>query len=765
MVEKKNNYGLLCDVGELIAALSGSHNIDTFLSEIVSVVAAHLRAPVASIYVFEEDTESLVLKANHGLNPELIGKVRLKNGEGLVGTAMAELRPICMRNASQHEAYKHFEGLDEEAYDSFLAIPISHAGERIGVLVAQRDKRHPFRANDVMTLRATASQLAGALETTKTIFAMHRRDESSVKTDPLAELSVLDCQIASEGFVLAECAVLDPDKAVSDAESGERHFGLDDFDRALETTIDQLESLQASMEQQLTEMASLIFTAHLLMLKDDEFVGEMRKRIEDGEEATEAVLGVARGYMNLFANSPNAYMAEKANDIEDLGKRLVANILGADNGSLVSPRDRVVIARDMFPSAMLELTSEGAAGVVLVSGGVTSHLSILARSLQLPMLIVDNSRLLRLPNHTKILLDAEVGRLYVDPTDDVIDEVRKHHMARELVAKQQAKPKDATHTVDGTQVHLMANINLISDLDLAKEMKLEGVGLYRTEFPFMIHSDFPSEEEQYVIYRHLIKEMAGCEVTIRTLDIGGDKVLAYYDNAKEANPFLGLRSIRFSLRHKSFFQQQIRAILRAGADCENLRIMFPMISSADEFLIAKNEVLTCIDELSQEEQEHHHLPEIGMMIEIPSVVEIIDDMAALADFFCIGTNDFIQFLLAVDRTNEKVASYFLPHHPAVLRALNKIISTAQHFDIDVSICGEMAHEERYIPFLLGIGARTLSVDPRYGPRMQQFIEKLNLEAVQQHGKRMLDHGTIAAVERELETFFDSLPDSQPQPTV
>ncbi len=288
----------------------------------------------------------------------------------------------------------------------------------------------------------------------------------------------------------------------------------------------------------------------------------------------------------------------------------------------------------------------------------------------------------------------------------------------------------------------MSNVNLLSDLKAAREFHSDGIGLYRTEFPFLVRSNFPSEEEQFVIYKRLIEGMPSKEITFRTLDIGGDKVLSYYHFEKEQNPFLGMRSIRFSLKHKDIFEQQIRAILRAGVNAP-IRIMFPMISSLDEFLEAKSVVDQCLQDLAKEKIPHHTHPSIGLMIELPSVLEIIRDLAQVTDFFCIGTNDFIQYMLAVDRTNEKVADFYLPHHPAILRALNRVVKTAQRYKRDVSLCGDMAHQEKYIPYLLAIGLRKLSIDGRYFPKIQSAIAQIDLQSAEKKLEEILKQARLS----------------------
>jgi phosphotransferase system enzyme I (PtsP) len=279
-------------------------------------------------------------------------------------------------------------------------------------------------------------------------------------------------------------------------------------------------------------------------------------------------------------------------------------------------------------------------------------------------------------------------------------------------------------------------------------MKVEGIGLYRTEFPFLVRSSFPSEEEQYIIYKKLTNIMHDKEITFRTLDIGGDKIISYYDYGTEKNPFLGMRSIRFSLRHKDVFVAQIRAILRAGAEAK-LKIMFPMISSLDELLEAKRLVHESMSNLCKENIPYNRDPKIGMMVELPAVLEIIDELSQEADFFSIGTNDFIQYMLAVDRGNEKIAHLYQPGHPSVLRALKKVVDAAKNNRIGVSICGDMVHEPKYIPYLLGIGIREFSLDVRRLPKIQDHIRNIDLAVAVERTKNILRRKTVCDVEFDL----------------
>ncbi|MCK4819954.1 phosphoenolpyruvate--protein phosphotransferase, partial [bacterium] len=400
-------------------------------------------------------------------------------------------------------------------------------------------------------------------------------------------------------------------------------------------------------------------------------------------------------YIDMFYASSNQLIQEKTEDIKDLLTRLLSNLLSEEE-AVNNYFNRIIIAKSFYPSDILKMSSEDVWGIVLTSGGVTSHLSILARSLHIPMVIVDRPEFLDIPDDVQILLDAELGNIYLNPDDDIIREFEKQKAIQENILKDKDFLKKPVVTSDGTRINLLSNINLLSDLKLARESYSDGIGLYRTEFPFLIRTDFPSEEEQYVIYSKLVAGMPNKPITFRTLDIGGDKLLTY-GAIKEQNPFLGFRSIRFSLQYKEVFVQQIRAILRASVKAD-LRIMFPMISSIDEFLEAKEILRSCQAELKKENISYHHNPKIGIMVEVPSIINILNEIAQEVDFFSIGTNDLIQFVLAVDRTNEKIADLYNPVHPSILRTLKKIVEIAEENKIDISLCGDMAHNERYIPF-------------------------------------------------------------------
>ncbi len=741
---------LLYDISELNHLFRDSVSIETLLNKAVEMVAQRTGSAVCSIYLYDPQEQELVLRATRGLNPESVGRVRLKLGQGLTGLALKEMRPVCETDASRNPNYKYFPGIFEERYDAFLAMPITRGISRLGVLVLQRSTGQSFCAEDITTLETVTSQLANIIENAQFLLSMHEPRREAQRNVP-DELRFIRGKAASEGFAYAPSMILARENTLTlflHHDTG-KTYTLEDFRRAVAATENQLEELQEQVEHQLSDAASLIFAAHLMILKDKEFIGRITQRIEGGTNAPVAVAGVATDYMRGFLASNNAYMREKINDIEDLAERLINNLVR--EGEQVSVyKDHVVITQGLYPSDLLKLSSEGARAIVLVGGGVTAHISILARSLAMPMVIVTAHELLSLSDGTPVLVDAEIGNVFIDPGDDVLERFGAQQRARLTLDEQKRLMKPFTATTDGYRIQLMANINLLSDLKVACELNCDGVGLYRTEFPFLIRTTFPTEAEQHVIYRKLVEAMRDKPVTFRTLDAGGDKILSYYHDIREQNPALGMRSIRFSLRNKAIFLEQLRAILRAGVGAD-LRIMFPMISSVDEFLQAREAVSEAIEQLEKQGIEHHEKPRLGIMVELPSVVDLIDDLARDVEFFSIGTNDFIQFMLGVDRTNESVADFYLPHHPAVLRALNRIVHSVIAHGREISICGDMAHEPQYIPFLLGIGVRTFSVDPVYLLRTQQVITTTSLGYAQSLARSVLSQSRIDDIAALLQT--------------
>ncbi len=748
-----DHLNLLFNIGRLDWVFRDSAGIENLLDDIVVILARHMQSDVCSIFIYDDTKDELSLRANTGLTPEAVEKIRLKPGEGIAGTVFEKNEPVWVMDGFNDSKFHFIKNAWEEQYKSFLTVPISNGANPIGVIMLQRETNSRFKSSDLKALRIIASQLAAVLENAKTIISLQGempREIIHEKREHLAGV-FLKGKAASRGYAYAKAALAIDEERFHEiaGQTFEEKYGLTALRKALTKTEKELESLQKAVEANMSDTASMIFNAHLLILKDNGFISAMTTPVQKGKNAPDAVIAAARKYITLFQASPDPYMREKVHDIEDLVTRLIRNLAGRE-AKLPPVRGRIAVAADLYPSDLLKLSSEGVKGIVLLSGGATSHVSILARSLQIPMVIVNDPAADNISDDDRILIDAEIGNIFINPSKDIVREF-KDRIGEQAAAKSPPAMKQVTETKDGVRIKLMANINLLKDMELLGQLSCDGVGLYRSEFPFIIRKNFPTEEEQFFVYRKLVEGAPGKNVTFRTLDIGGDKMPSYWAPANKENSFLGLRSIRFSLRHQDIFTQQIRAILRAGVDCE-LKIMFPMIFSLEEFQQAREVVRDCMADLEKSGYDFNKSPQIGMMVEVPAVIEIIEEFARIVDFFSIGTNDLVQYMLAVDRTNDEVAEYYIPHHPAVLRAIKRVINAANAAGKDVSICGDMANKAGYLPFLIGCGIRNLSMNPIYLSENQKVIGEIDLKRAEELTLRLLAAGNINFIEKELLPF-------------
>lgn len=744
---KKDNVELICNISELSGMFEKRGNIRGFLQKVVAVLAEHMHADVCSIYLYNEKQNVLILEATYGLNEDSIGDVAMSLGEGLTGLALKELRPICEAAGSQHPQFRYFPDTNEDKFEAFLAVPILRGLTRVGVLVLQDRRKDYFDENDTKALRAIASQLAATLENAKLLIELHRHRLTGI-TSVSNKADLFHGKSASRGIAIGEAAVLG-------GREEELLYGNDenyktkpsDFKKAIEQTELQLESLQKQMEEQYSDIAGLIFSTHLLMLRDDEFSGEIERRIINKHQLpNKAIIDVVNNYVHIFSESSNQRLQEKVQDVKDLGHRLLQNLLIEENDEGDYTK-QIVIARELLPSELVKIAAQHAEGIILMGKGASAHVAILARSLALPVIFTENSSVMSVPEGTNVIIDANQGNIFINPDEEISS---KYIELKEASGVEMAELESSVTppTKDGVVIQVLANINLLSDIKLASSLKAQGVGLYRSEFPFIIRNSFPSEEEQYRVYKKLFEEMPDSEITLRTLDIGGDKCLSYFSCGTEANPFLGLRAIRFSLKNQQLFIDQLRAMLRAGAG-RSVRIMFPLISSVDDFVDARHIVESCLTNLKRQGIPHCETPLLGAMIELPSVIEVISELAAETDFMSIGTNDLVQYLLGVDRTNEEVSNLYVSQHPSVLRALYRIIIAAIQKDCEISVCGEIAADEHMLRFMIGCGLRKISLNPTKIPGVRKVIADIDVDKAEKDVCELLTLGTIREVHKKL----------------
>lgn len=505
-----------------------------------------------------------------------------------------------------------------------------------------------------------------------------------------------------------------------------KNLEIERFQHAVEQAHKELENIYHDKKENLGDDNAAIFQAHIAMLNDPEFnKGVIDKINSDGECAEYATKLISDQYYEMFSAMDDDYFRERALDIKDIGMRLMKILTGvATTLDFDTSEPLVIIARDLTPSDTASLKAEFTAGIVTEIGGSTSHSAIIARTLGLPavMGLKDATKLIEAG--TDITIDGNLGEIVVNPSQEEFDgmqgKIKNANAEKELLKKYLNKTSE---TQDGFHIEISSNIASLDDVQYVIENGSDGVGLFRSEFIYMNRPDAPSEDEQYKIYKAVLEGLSGKPVIIRTLDAGGDKEIPYLDIPKEMNPFLGYRAIRYCLDHETIFKSQIRALLRAGVHGK-LRIMFPMISSLDELQSAKAIVELCKSELKEEGTPYDADVEIGIMIEIPSAAIISDILAKEVDFFSIGTNDLIQYSVAVDRMNEQIKHLYSPYHPALIRLIKTVIDNGHKAGIWVGMCGAVAGNTKMIPLLLHLGLDEFSMGPTDVLKARKIISQL-----------------------------------------
>lgn len=553
---------------------------------------------------------------------------------------------------------------------------------------------------------------------------------------------------ASPGIAIAKAyQLVTPDLSFEKVTTENTEEEISRLEQALEISRTELEKIKEHTENKLGEDHAAIFSAHLLILNDPELINPMKEKIEtDKVIAATAVEEVSTMFIDMFENMDNEYMRERAADIKDVTKRVMAHILGVTfpNPALID-EEVVIIAEDLTPSDTAQLNREFVQGFATDIGGRTSHSAIMARSLEIPAVVGTKNITESVSQNDLIIIDGLEGNVIVHPTDEELATYREKQEAYAKQREEWAKLKDEpTITKDGVQVELAANIGTPDDVAGALLNGAEGVGLYRTEFLYMGKSELPSEEEQFEAYKSVLEQMGDKPVVVRTLDIGGDKELDYMDLPKELNPFLGFRAIRFCLENENVFRPQLRALLRASA-FGNLKIMFPMIATLEEFRRAKGILLDEKEKLAAEGIKVAENIEVGIMVEIPSTAVTAAQFAKEVDFFSIGTNDLIQYTMAADRMNEQVSYLYQPYHPAILNLVNNVIEAAHKEGKWAGMCGEMAGDPIAVPILLGLGLDEFSMSATSILPARTQLSKLSKEQIASHKEELLTMGTTDEV--------------------
>lgn len=551
----------------------------------------------------------------------------------------------------------------------------------------------------------------------------------------------------SSGIAIGKVYKLEQPKIVLKEAKQTTEEALSIFENALKKTIKDIELIKERASATLKPEELAIFDAHLMMAQDPEFKDQIIARIKDGINADQATKEISDMMIGMFESMEDAYFKERAADIKDVSFRLLCNILGLNIPDLTTIDEEVVIvAEEMTPSDTAQLNKKYALGFVTEIGGKTSHAAIMAVALGLPAVVGCTGIMSACKHGDKIILDAKSGDVIVNPTDEELKlyEEKRKKFLEEKAALQVLLDKPTIST-DGHQVELVANIGSPKDMDNVIANGAEGVGLYRTEFLYMESTeDFPSEDEQFEAYKVVLERAQGKRVVVRTLDIGGDKKLPYFEFDPEMNPFLGYRAIRLCLDRKDIFKTQVRALLRASV-YGKLAIMFPMIATIDEFKNAKQFVLETKEELLKEGVKVSDEIEIGMMVEIPASAVLADEFAKYADFFSIGTNDLIQYSMAADRMSEKVAYLYQPLNPSILRLIKMTIDGAHSQGRWCGMCGEMGGDPMAAPVLLGLGLDEFSMSATKILPTRKIITSLNKKEMEDLASKALKCHTESEV--------------------
>jgi phosphotransferase system enzyme I (PtsP) len=768
---------ILEDISTLI---SHSHDLQEALDAIVAIVAGRMATEVCSIYIYDRSKRRLTLCATMGLDQESVGKVSMDVGEGLTGLVIEKMKPVMVVDAPIHPRYKYFPETHEEHFHSFLGVPLIEKKTPLGVLVVQTSRRRKFARDEIRLLTTISVQVSSVIVQARLADSLkskeqERKEYQKRMLDAMRKLRSYERKqperrptarwrgrlmglAASPGFGRGRAHVLEPRmdlRSIPEKRSRRRQHEIERFRSAVERGIDQINVVKNRMSTLISREESAIFDVYRLILEDPAIIQQIENQIRtEGFTAEYAVRFVFERYLQHVARLDDNYLRERTTDIKDAAQRLLENLTGVAGQDLDLPADAVLVAEDLSPADLSMLEGDRFKGIVLSTGGVTSHASILAKSFEIPSVVAVDGLMERVRHGDQLIVDGNSGLVYVNPGHEVIREYdRLERDYAELNRELEELKELPAETLDGHRVALYANVGLLNDVAFAHLHGAQGIGLYRTEVPFLAHRDFPSEEEQYNLYKRVVEAMGDKPVTIRTLDIGADKYPSYMRSVGvEPNPFLGWRSIRVSLEVEEIFKTQLRAILRVG-DLGRVRMLVPMVSSLEEISKVKELVGEAKDELERDGSPFDRHMELGVMVEVPSAVHLAERFLREVDFLSIGTNDLIQYILAVDRSNRKVANLYEPLHPAVLAALDSTIEAGKRTGKRVAMCGEMAGDPLCALLLLGMGLEEFSMGALYVPVIKKAIRSITYQAARATAQIVLQMDTVGEIKKYL---FDQI---------
>ncbi|MFC0266809.1 phosphoenolpyruvate--protein phosphotransferase [Kushneria aurantia] len=711
----------------IVQEVNGARTLDAALSIIVRRIRKAMQTDVCSVYLRDGQRDHFILMDTIGLNTAAIGQVTMRPGEGLVGLVGQREEPLNIEEAPSHSHFRYFAETGEERYSSFLGVPIIHQRRVLGVLVVQQRDKRLFDEGEEAFLITMAAQLAGVLVHALSTGELARLNDAESQV-MLSGIAAAPGMTIGEAFVVVPPANLDavPERVPEDVEAEVLRLreAIDCVRSDIRRAAERLASRISAQEQAL-------FDVYQQMLGDAALGQEVEKRIREGHWAPWALARVVQRHVQYLEKVDDNYLRERAADVRDLGRRVLSHLqTESEERSPVYPDHTVLVGDEISAAQLGEIPREKLAGLVALRGSSTSHVAILARAMNIPAVMGMSDLPLSRIAGTPMIVDGYRGRLILRPEPEL--QGRYESMIEEersLISMLESEQSLPSETSDGQRIRLMINTGLAVEMSGSPVARIDGVGLYRTEVPFMMHQRFPGEQEQARLYREQLAGFAPLPVVMRTLDIGGDKSLPYFP-IEEDNAFLGWRGLRVTLDHPEVLMVQLRAMLRAAEGLDNLRILLPMVTTFEEVETVSRLLDRALEELREEGLKVQR-PLLGIMIEVPAVIYQLEAFAGCVDFFSVGSNDLTQYLLAVDRGNARVSALYDAFQPAVLRALAQIARDSRRLGVPVSVCGELAGDPVGALLLVGMGYRVLSMNAPNLSRVRAAIRRASLSGVRE----------------------------------
>lgn len=738
---------MLTNLRRIVLEFSQAFELDKALDRMTSEVKRVMKTDCCSVHLADYQKQHFLLVASDGLAKQSLGQTRVGFSEGLIGLVGLREEPLNLADARNHPHFKIAPEVEEDDLNAFLGTPIIHQGQVLGVISIQQKQARHFTETEESFLVTLSAQLAASLANAKNRGWSSRHDNQQQVRPYIQGVS------GSPGVAIAPIFVCQPKadlRNLSLYKSDDSKGQIELLKQAIRKTRQEFIDITEQLHGVVTDTSVDIFEMYKHLLESEQLGQEIHATIEQGWCAQSALKIVIDAYVIQFESLEDEYVRERASDIRDLANRILQNLQQQDNRQDPLPEAFILVAEEVTASMLADFQHKGLEGVVSLSGSNNSHAAILARALGVPAIMGLNNTNLTSFNNLDAIVDGYSGELFINPEDSLLNEYR--HLVNEeiaLIEKVKAVEHLPAVTTDGRKVELQLNAGLSSGFEHSKRAGATGIGLYRTEIPFMESRSFPSEQEQSIWYYNVLSAFERQSVTMRTLDIGGDKSLPYFP-IKEDNPFLGWRGIRISIDHPELFLLQVRAMIRANVGCGNLEIMLPMIASVAEVDEAVRLINQAYFELCQELNENILKPKIGIMIEVPSAIFLMKELASKVDFFSVGSNDLTQYLLAVDRNNARVAHLYDAYHPSVIRALNEIAKQSQASLVPLSLCGELAGDAAGAVLLVAMGFDKLSMNPHNVGRIKWIVRHLSIA----QAKSMLAHVLTLDNAKEIKNYLN-----------